>query len=153
MVLPEAPVLEHVELVVDRVVEAAQLVMGATAVLAEAQAAIVAMAAWAVDGTACRLQARAGEEEAGLWLAEDNILLVAAALDYWGQAATGQSAHYQVLTHLAAAAVVVEQQAELLQFPVLVETVEHMAAVEEPVRPLVVGKVAVLGLGWLMVII
>ena len=138
---------------VDQVAEAPQLVMGAKAVVAEAQAAIVAMAAWAVDGTACRLQARAGEEEAGLWLAEDNILLVAAALDYWGQAATGQSVHIRLLTHLAAAAVVVEQQAELLQFPVLVETVAHMAAVEEPVRPLVVGKVAVLGLGWRMVII
>ncbi len=153
MVPPAVPGLEHVELVVEQVAAEPQLVMEATAVLAGAQAVIVAMVALVVDGTHCRLQALAGEEEAGLWLAEDNVLLGAAALDYWGQAATGLSAHYQVLTHLSGAAVVVAQQAEIAQLTVLVELVAHMAAVVVPVRPLVVEKEAGLAPGWLMVII
>ena len=66
MVPPVVPGLEHVELVVEQVAWAPRPVMEATVVLAGAQAVIVAMVALVVDGTDCRLQARAGEEEAGL---------------------------------------------------------------------------------------
>ncbi len=75
------------------------------------------------------------------------------ALGYWDRAATGQSAQYQVLTHLAVVVVVVAQQAEIAQLTVLVEPVAHVEGVVVPARPLVVGKEEVLGPGWLMVII
>ena len=57
------------------------------------------------------------------------------------------------VTQLAVAEVVAAQQAEIVQFPVLVEPAAHMAAVAAQAGLLVVGREAAQAVDWLMVII